>query len=88
MEAMAMGKAIVSTPAGINGLDLQAGKDVIVASTAAQMVQSISELLDNPAKRGTIERQARMTVERRFDWDVIAGQQKRLYEELMAFTRV
>jgi hypothetical protein len=27
-----------------------------------------------------------MTVERRFDWDVIAGQQKRVYEELIAFT--
>ncbi len=85
MEAMAMGKAIVSTPAGVNGLDLQAGKDVIVAATGAQMAAAIHELLDDPAKRETIERQARLTVERRFDWDVIAGQQKRMYEELMAF---
>ncbi|HXA66079.1 MAG TPA: glycosyltransferase [Bryobacteraceae bacterium] len=84
MEAMAMGKAIVSTPAGINGLDLQVGKDVIVASTGAEMAVAIRELLDNPAKRDLIEQQARMTVERRFDWDVIAGQQKRMYEELMA----
>jgi glycosyltransferase involved in cell wall biosynthesis len=88
MEAMAMGKAIVSTPAGVNGLDLQAGKDVIVAATGAEMAAAIRDLLDNPAKRDLIERQARMTVERRFDWDVIAGQQKRMYEELMAFTRV
>jgi glycosyltransferase involved in cell wall biosynthesis len=88
MEAMAMGKAIVSTPAGVNGLDLQAGKDVIVAATGAEMAAAIRDLLENPAKRDLIERQARMTVERRFDWDVIAGQQKRMYEELMAFTRV
>jgi glycosyltransferase involved in cell wall biosynthesis len=86
MEAMAMGKAIVSTPAGVNGLDLQAGKDVIVASTGAQMAAAIRDLLDNPAKRETIERQARMTVERRFDWGVIAGQQKRMYEELICRT--
>jgi glycosyltransferase involved in cell wall biosynthesis len=86
MEAMAMGKAIVSTPGGINGLDLQAGKDVIVADTGARMAEAIRELLDDPAKREAIERQARMTVERRFDWDVIAGQQKRVYEELIAFT--
>ncbi len=83
MEAMAMGKAIVSTPAGINGLDLQAGKDLIVAETGTQMAAAIRGLLDNPAKRESIERQARMTVERRFDWDVIAGQQKRMYEELI-----
>ena len=83
MEAMAMGKAIVSTPAGINGLDLQAGKDVIIGSTGAEMAEAIRDLLDNPAKREQIERQARMTVERRFDWDVIAGQQKRMYDELI-----
>ena len=88
LEAMAMGKAIVSTPAGINGLDLQAGKDVIVGGTGRQMAEAIRDLLDNPAKRETIERQARMTVERRFDWNVIAGQQKRMYEELMAFTQL
>jgi glycosyltransferase involved in cell wall biosynthesis len=52
------------------------------------MAAAIRDLLDNPPKRETIERQARMTVERRFDWDVIAGQQKRMYEELIgeAFT--
>jgi len=83
MEAMAMGKAIVSTPAGVNGLDLQAGKDLVVAGTGAQMAEAIRDLLNNPAKRSSLERQARMTVERRFDWDVIAGQQKRMYEELM-----
>jgi len=83
MEAMAMGKAIVSTPAGINGLDLQAGKDVIVASTGREMAGAIRDLLGNPAKREIIEQQARMTVERRFDWDAIGRQQKRMYEELM-----
>ncbi len=33
LEAMAMGKAIVSTPAGVNGLDLSAGEDFILAQT-------------------------------------------------------
>jgi GT2 family glycosyltransferase len=84
MEAMAMGKAIVSTPAGINGLDLQAGKDVIISGTGCEMAGAIRDLLDNPARREAVERQARMTVERRFDWDVIAGLQKRMYAELFS----
>jgi glycosyltransferase involved in cell wall biosynthesis len=83
MEAMAMGKAIVSTPAGINGLDLDPGKDVIVASSGASISQAILELFENPAKRHSLERQARWTVERGFDWDAIARQQKLLYEELI-----
>ncbi|HEV2690741.1 MAG TPA: glycosyltransferase, partial [Bryobacteraceae bacterium] len=87
MEAMAMGKAIVSTPAGINGLDLEAGSDVIVAASGAEMARAIRELFDDAAKRRSIEREARLTVELKFDWDVIADDQKRLYEELIDESR-
>jgi len=80
MEAMAMGKAIVSTPGGINGLDLNPGKDVIVAATGEEMASAIEDLLKNPDRRRALEREARQTVERQFDWDTIAVDQKRLYE--------
>ena len=32
LEAMAMGKAVVSTPAGVNGMDLAPGQDFVLAS--------------------------------------------------------
>lgn len=83
MEAMAMGKAIVSTPDGIHGLDLHPGRDVIVASTAAEMADAIGELFENPSMRQSLEREARRTVERDFDWDVIAERQTELYRELL-----
>jgi glycosyltransferase involved in cell wall biosynthesis len=82
MEAMAMGKAIVSTPAGINGLDLHPGEDVIVSRTPAEMAQAIAELIENPAKRQSLEQAARKMAERDFDWDVIAKRQSQIYEEL------
>ena len=82
MEAMAMGKAIVSMPAGVNGLDLMSGSDVIVVTSGLEMVEAIQELLENPAKRKSIEAQARKTVEQRFDWETIAADQKQIYEEL------
>ncbi len=83
MEAMAMGKAIVSTPAGINGLDLSPGKDVIVAESGAEMALAIGRLFENPEQRQAIEREARRTAERQYDWNVIADQQRQLYEELI-----
>jgi glycosyltransferase involved in cell wall biosynthesis len=83
MEAMAMGKAIVSTSAGINGLDLDPGEDVVVANSGPEMARAVREMLDEPSKRQAIETQARQTVERKFDWDVIAKQQKTLYEDLI-----
>src|SRR5207247_4622999 len=84
LEAMAMGKAIVSTPAGINGLDLEPGVDVVVAETAEEMAAAIQELIDNPARRRELEVRARQTSERRFDWDTIAQRQKLLWGRMQS----
>jgi len=83
MEAMAMSKAIVSTAAGINGLQLEPGLDVIVEDSAEGMAQAITRLLADPAERTALERRARATVERLFGWDAIGGRQKQMYEELL-----
>ncbi len=82
LEAMAMGKAVVSTEAGIHGLDLDRGKDVAVADAPEALVQAIRELLDSPEKRRAMEIQARRTVENRYGWDAIAQEQTRLYNSL------
>lgn len=87
MEAMAMGKAIVSTSAGIHGLELRPDVDLIVTDAAEQMAGAISTLLDSPEQRQTLERLARKTAEERFGWDVIAQVQRELYESLFTSTR-
>jgi glycosyltransferase involved in cell wall biosynthesis len=84
MEAMAMGKAVVSTPAGVNGLDLAWGADVVVAETGESMAAAIRDLLTDAGRRRAIERQARATVEARYDWDAIARRQKRIYDSLVS----
>lgn len=84
MEAMAMEKAIVTTPAGINGLDLADGRDVIVARTGVEMAAAISALIADPGRRRLLEKQARATVEREFDWRQIARKQKALYERMIS----
>jgi GT2 family glycosyltransferase/glycosyltransferase involved in cell wall biosynthesis len=84
LEAMAMGKAVVSTPAGVNGLDdLAAGEDFRLTRTPGEMAETIEDLLGNPEKRRALESAARRRVEREFGWDVIAGRQARLYRELL-----
>ena len=81
LEAMAMGKAIVSTPAGVNGLNhLIPGVDFSLASDAVTDAQSIDELLANPTQRNLLEQAARRTVEAHYNWDVIADLQAKLYQ--------
>jgi glycosyltransferase involved in cell wall biosynthesis len=82
LEAMAMGKAIVSTPAGVNGLDVLSGDDVLIATTAGDMAAAIRELLRVPARRRELERRARHTAVRKYGWDGIGARQERLYREL------
>lgn len=82
LEAMAMGKAVVSTEAGIHGLDLARGKDVTVADSADALANAITRLLDSPEERKALERHARGTAEERYGWDAIAREQKRLYDSL------
>jgi GT2 family glycosyltransferase/glycosyltransferase involved in cell wall biosynthesis len=83
MEAMAMGKAIVSTGAGIHGLELEQAHDVAVANSAEEFAQAITRLLDRPGERAKMERHARQTAERLYGWDAIAGRQERLYRSLI-----
>jgi len=84
LEAMAMGKAIVSTEAGINGLDLEPGADVMVTDGAEDMARAINRLLDSPEERQALERHARKTAEERYGWDAIAEEQKKLYLSMIS----
>ena len=81
LEAMAMGRAVVSTPAGINGLDLEPEREVIVAGSANEMAARILALSADPATRRSIETNARKAA-LRFDWREIAARQSQLYNEL------
>jgi GT2 family glycosyltransferase/glycosyltransferase involved in cell wall biosynthesis len=83
VEAMAMGKAIVSTDAGIHGLELERGRDVLVANAAADMAAVIKRILEMPEERVALEQHARDTAERVYGWTAMAVAQKQLYNELL-----
>jgi GT2 family glycosyltransferase/glycosyltransferase involved in cell wall biosynthesis len=82
LEAMAMGKAIVSTPAGVNGLDLVPGEDFLLVKSAEEMADAIGRLLGSAERRKQIEEAARRRVEREYGWDEIARRQAELYREM------
>jgi GT2 family glycosyltransferase/glycosyltransferase involved in cell wall biosynthesis len=83
LEAMAMGKAIVSTSAGVNGLDLIAGEHFLLAATAPEMAKAIERLFADADVRGMLEASARAHAAAAYDWNTIASRQATLYRELL-----
>jgi len=83
MEAMAMGKAVVSTPAGVNGLTFDEGNELLIARTGPEMASAIQRLFDDPAERLRIGRLARLAVEERYGWPSIGRKQSDLYQSLL-----
>jgi glycosyltransferase involved in cell wall biosynthesis len=71
-EAMAAGRAIVSTSVGAEGLDVHDGADVMLADTPSRFADRVIELLRDPARRAALEAGAAATAARH-DWSVAAS---------------
>ena len=54
-EAMAMGKAVVSTSIGAEGLDVHDGRDIVLADQADAFAQAVTILLQEDQLRGKYE---------------------------------
>jgi glycosyltransferase involved in cell wall biosynthesis len=72
-EAMSMGKAIVSTAIGAEGLDVHPGNDIIFSEKPEDFACQIVGLLNDEAARERLGRAAMQTAGK-YDWSVIADQ--------------
>jgi sugar transferase (PEP-CTERM/EpsH1 system associated) len=73
-EAMAMGKAVVSTTIGAEGLPVADGEHLLLADDPASFARAVVHLMRDTAHRGQIEAAARALVLARYDWSAVAGE--------------
>jgi glycosyltransferase involved in cell wall biosynthesis len=88
LEAMACGKAVVSTPVGCQGLDLVDEVDAVVRESWREFAGAVSDLLADAGKRRSIGGRARVTVEERFSWTAVADRAYASYRVLTSSRRV
>ncbi len=69
LEALARGKAVVSTSVGIEGIDVRPGVDLEVADTPAEFAQACHRLLHDPAARRRLGESGRALVLERYGWN-------------------
>jgi polysaccharide biosynthesis protein PslH len=71
-EAMAAGKAVVSTSVGAEGLDVHHGHDIILSDTPKALAESILLLLTDTGLRRRYEHAA-AELAARYDWPSVSG---------------
>ena len=70
LEAAAMGKPIVSTTLGAEGLDFVNGEEIVLADDPAKFAEAVAELLADPGARRKLGDAARNRAERGYSFAV------------------
>jgi len=83
LEAMALGRPVVSTTVGCEGLDARDGEHLLIADSPEQFARQTALLLTDERLCKQIVRQARQLVEERYDWDVVARRVQGIYADVL-----
>lgn len=71
-EAMSMGKAVVSTTVGAEGLPVTNCENIIIEDDPVLFADAVLHLLEDSEKRRGIEKKASEFVRKHFTWDLVA----------------
>lgn len=82
-EAMAMGKALVSTSIGAEGLSFENGRDLLLADDAGSFAEAILLLLRDVEARRRFELAA-VKLAAQFDWSVVAAQFAEVLQKMLS----
>jgi polysaccharide biosynthesis protein PslH len=82
-EAMAMGRPIVSTTLGAEGLRLVPGREILLEDDAGRFAGAVLDLLGNPAQRQAIAQMARNKAVQEHGWDKVADIVQNILERVV-----
>ena len=67
-----MGRPVVSTTVGAEGLEVEHGRHVLLADNPGAFAQAVLDLLDDPAQCASLAAAGRRLVEQKYGWDALA----------------
>lgn len=82
LNAMSMGKAVVSTTIGGEGLGLISGENVIFADQEKKFSTTVKNLFNNSEYRNKISKNGREFIAAHYQWDTIGKKLLNIYDEL------
>lgn len=81
LEALAMGKAVVSTSIGAEGLAVTPNKDILIADTPEDFAQAMARLSGSGELRRSLGLAGRRLVEQSYGWDALSRKAEAVWIE-------
>jgi glycosyltransferase involved in cell wall biosynthesis len=82
VEGLAMGKAMVSTALGCEGIAVRGGEHLLVADAPDAFASQVVELFEDPARAATLGRAGRSLMEDEYSWEIAGTRLRALYDRL------
>jgi polysaccharide biosynthesis protein PslH len=83
VEAMAMGKAVVSTTLGAEGIEAVPGRDLLIEDEPAGFARAVNHLLADPGSSARIGQSARRLAVERYSWSGAARALEVFYRRIL-----
>ena len=83
LDAWAMGKAVVSTSIGCEGLEVTDGEDILIHDAPDAIADAVLQVLHDGGLRSRLERNGRRLAVERYSWDLIGRRLRAAYDDLL-----
>jgi glycosyltransferase involved in cell wall biosynthesis len=87
LDAMAMGKAIVSTSVGCEGINVSNGRNILIADHPYDFANKTIGLLKSPDLRTNLGENA-LELAKSYDWNLIREKQEAVYQDVAKRSRL
>ncbi|MBI3092889.1 MAG: glycosyltransferase [Candidatus Levybacteria bacterium] len=84
LEAMASGVSVVTTSLGIEGIEAEDGKEVLIADDVKGLANNIIRVIGDEKMYREIAQKARKVVEEKYDWEIIVKKLEEVYQSVVA----
>lgn len=82
LEALSMGKAVVSTSMGAEGIEVTSGENIILADDPESFAYAVVSLMKDREAAAQLGRNGRKLVEEKYDWKAVGGKLAAYYKSL------
>ena len=87
LEALALGKPLVSTTVGAEGIEAVPDRDLVIADRADVFADEVVSLLSQPERREALGEAGRRLVQNQYNWERIVKDLETVYEQCLDMER-